>query len=158
MSYETHIVDMGRGVHKFGIGIVTSAEILANALERTIDAKKKGENSSKYALVDFTGTTEFQVTSDTVMQLFEINRKLAQYTGEYFVATVAPDSLAFGMSRLWSSMSKDIGWESQVFRDRESAKAWLRTKLGHGNPDACSLDDFPSLAPAELPSHPASPA
>ena len=152
MPYETHIVDQGRGVHKIGHGVVTSAEILASALERSIDVKKKGQNPVKYALIDFTGTTDFQVTTDTVMQLFEINRKLSSFTTKYYVATVAPDSLVFGMSRLWSSMTKDIGWDSQVFHDRESAKEWLRTQLGGGNREACSLDDYPSLKPEAAPS------
>jgi len=146
MPYETHIVDGGKGVHKIGLGIVTSVEILTSSLQRSIDVEKSGKHTAKYALLDFTRTTEFQVSRDTVMRILELDRKIARYSDEFFVAAVAPDSLIYGFARSWSSLSKDLGWESQVFRDRASAVEWLRTKLGHGNPDNCSLKEYPSLA------------
>jgi hypothetical protein len=147
MPYETHIVDMGKGVHKIGHGVVTSADIISSSLQRSIDVAKSGQNPVKYALLDFSGTTEFRVARDTVMQVLEIDRKIASYSTGCFVAAVAPDSLIFGMARIWSGLTKELGWESQVFYDRESAKTWLRTKLGDGNPDNCSLDEYPSLRP-----------
>ncbi len=134
MPYETHIVDQGKGIYKIGHGVVTSAEILASSLQRSIDVKKAGHNPVKYALLDFSRTTELQVSRDTVMQVLDIDREIARYSSGCFIAAVAPDSLIFGMARLWSSFSKDIGWEAQVFRDREVAKEWLRIQLGHGNP------------------------
>ena len=149
MPYETHIVDKGKGVHKIGHGVVTSSEILSSSLQRSIDVKKAGSNPVKYALLDFSRVTELQVSRDTVMQVVEIDREIARYSGGCFIAAVAPDSLMFGMARLWSSFSKDLGWESQVFRNRETAKEWLRMQLGHGNPDDCPLDEYPFLTGGE---------
>lgn len=149
MPYETHIVDAGKGLHKVGRGVVTSAEILASSLQRSIDVARSGQNPVKYALLDFSATTEFQVSRETVMQVLEIDRRIARYSDGCFVAAVAPDELIFGMARTWSSFTKDIGWESQVFRDRETAKEWLRTRLGNGNACDCPLDEFPSLKPED---------
>jgi hypothetical protein len=147
MPYETYLVDDGKGVYKIGHGVVTGADILASSLRRSIQVQNSGENPVKYALIDFSRTTEFHVSRDTVSQVLEIDRRVARYSVGCFVAAVAPDCLIFGMARIWSSFTKDIGWESQVFRDLESAKQWLRTRLGDGNPDNCPYDQYPTLRP-----------
>jgi hypothetical protein len=149
MPYETHIVDLGKGIHKVGHGVLTSAELIASSLQRSIDLKKAGGSAVTYGLIDLTGVTELQISSETVMRLLEIDRQVSQFSQACHVAVVAPECLAFGMARLWSSFSRDIGWESQVFRDRESAKAWLRKNLGAGDPDQCTLEDYPFLTARE---------
>ncbi len=40
-------------------------------------------------------------------------------------ALVAPSDAAFGMSRMWAIQSELTGQRIEVFRDMESAKAWL---------------------------------
>jgi hypothetical protein len=145
MPYETHIVDMGKGIYKVGSGVVTSTELLANSLQRSIDLKQAGESPVKYGLIDFTAMTELQVSNETVMRLLEIDRQVSQFTRDCFVAVIAPESLAFGMARLWSGFTRDLGWESQVFRDAESAKAWLRKHLSGGDPEKCSPEEYPFL-------------
>ncbi len=147
MPYETHFVDGGKGVLKLGHGLVTSADLLASSLQRSLDVERNRQRLIKYGLVDLSKTTELQVSIDTVHKLVEIDRKIAEYSPGCFVAVVAPDCLAFGMSRLWASFTKEIGWNAHVFRDRESALEWLRTMLGNGNPENCPYDDFPFLRP-----------
>ena len=145
MPYDTHIVDNGKGVYKVGYGVVSSADLLTSSLQRSIDLKPAGTSAVRYGLIDLTAVTDLQVSSEAVMRVLEIDRQVAQFSRNCFVAVVASESLAFGMARLWSSFAKDIGWESQVFRDRESAKAWLRKNLGSGDPDQCSPEEFPFL-------------
>lgn len=147
MPYETHYVDMGKGIHKIGYGVVTSAEILSSAVQRSLDEERNRNHLVKYALIDFSKMTELQATTDTVKKLVEVNRKTAQYLPGSFVAIVAPDDLVFGMSRMWAGFAEELGWTANVFHDRESALEWLRTELGHGNPDDCPFDEFPSLKP-----------
>src|ERR1700677_3679868 len=133
MPYETHFVDAGKAVHKIGIGVVTSADILSSALKRSRDEARNSEHIIKYSLVDYSQTTDLQVTIETMHQLVEINRRTAQYSPGCFIAVVAPDCMMFGMARIWASFTKEIGWEANVFRDRESALVWLRTMLSNGN-------------------------
>jgi len=145
MPYDTHIVDRGKGVYKVGHGVVTSADLMASSLQRSIDLKQAGQSAVRYGLIDLTAVTDLQVSSQAVMRVLEIDREVSQFSRDCFVAVVASESLAFGMARLWSSFAKDIGWESQVFRDRESAKAWLRKNLGGGDPTQCTAEEYPFL-------------
>jgi len=147
MPYETRFVDGDKGVHSYGAGIVTSADLLTNALRRTLDEERNSKRLIKYGLIDFSAMTEFQVSRETVKQLLGINSTMSQYSPGALVAIVAPDEFAFGMSRMWASLAHEIGWKANVFRDRELAMQWLRTELGGGNPAACPYDEFPSLRP-----------
>ena len=147
MPYETRVVDQGKGVHKTGIGVLTSAELLSSSVQRAIEESQKEEHLVRYALLDFTRTTEAQVSAETILKLAQLDRNNAQFSRGCFVASVAPDPLVFGLARQWSSYAKDLGWEAQVFHDRESAKEWLRTRLGNGDHTQCSAADYPSLQP-----------
>jgi hypothetical protein len=58
-------------------------------------------------------------------------RRVAEYVGPYGprvggrVAVVAASDVHFGLSRLGSVYSEGVGVEAQVFREVESALAWL---------------------------------
>ncbi|HXV13302.1 MAG TPA: hypothetical protein VEC56_03765 [Candidatus Krumholzibacteria bacterium] len=58
-------------------------------------------------------------------------RRVAEYVGPYAarvggrVAVVAASDVHFGLSRLGSVYTEGVGVEAQVFRDVESAVAWL---------------------------------
>jgi hypothetical protein len=58
-------------------------------------------------------------------------RRVAEYIGPFSarvggrVAVVASSDIHFGLSRLGSVYSEGVGVEAQVFRDVESAAAWL---------------------------------
>jgi len=143
MPYETHYVDSGKGIHKIGIGVVTSTEILLSAVQESTNEERS--RKIRYGLVDFTQTTDLQVTTEVVRQLVEINRKLAGYTQGAFVALVAPSPFPYAMSRLWQTFSEDLGWKANVFHDRAAAIAWLRKQLGAEDESSPVLDEFPSL-------------
>lgn len=59
-------------------------------------------------------------------------RRVAEYLGPFAarvggrVAVVAASDVHFGLSRLGSVYSQGVGVEAQVFRDLESAVAWLQ--------------------------------
>lgn len=143
MPYETHYVDSGKGVHKIGSGVVTSAEIIHGAIQEAADEERA--RKLKYGLVDFSQITELQVTTTMIRQIVEINRKLATFTPGVFVALVAPSPLAYGMSRLWLTFSEDLGWKAQVFRHRPDAIVWLRKNLGAGDDTIDVCEAYPSL-------------
>ncbi len=58
-------------------------------------------------------------------------RRVAEYVGPYAkrvggrVAVVAASDVHFGLSRLGSVYSEGVGVETEVFRDAETAMAWL---------------------------------
>jgi hypothetical protein len=61
-------------------------------------------------------------------------RRIAEYIGPYAkrvggrVAVVAASDIHFGLSRLGSVYAEGVGVETEVFRDFESAVAWLQAK------------------------------
>ncbi len=63
-------------------------------------------------------------------------RRVAEYVGPYAarvggrLAVVASSDVHFGLSRLGSVYSEGVGVEAQIFRDPESAIAWLGVTPG----------------------------
>ena len=124
MPYESYYVDSGKGLLKVGTGVVTAMEIYHNALQVAADVERS--KKLKYALIDFSQTTELQATPDSIRQVIEVNRKTAQLTPGAFVAIIAPDPFAFGISRFWQAFAEDLGWSANVFHGRPAAIMWLR--------------------------------
>ena len=144
MPYESHYVDAGKGLHKYGTGIVTGAELYRNAIQCSADTERG--RKLKYCLTDFSEVTDMQATPETMRQVVEVNRKLAEITPGGIVATVAPDPLAYGLVRFWQTFAEDLGWKTNVFQSRAAAIWWLRKQLGLDDPASGVTDeDYPSL-------------
>jgi len=143
MPYETFYVDSGKGVHKYGRGVVTSTEMLSASLRESSDEERS--RKLRYGLVDFSETTDLQITPEVIRQLVEINRKLASYTPGAFVAIVAPTDFPYAMARLWQTFSQDLGWSANVFHSRPAAIGWLRKQLRIEDESGDVLNEYPSL-------------
>jgi hypothetical protein len=143
MPYVASYVDDGKGVHKMGIGIVTGLEIYNSCMQASLDKEKSSK--LRYGLIDFTDTTEMQVTPGDVRRLVEMNRRLASFTPGALIALVAPAALPYAIARLWHTLSDDLGWESNVFHTRPDAIAWLRKEIQTRAGSSAVLDEFPSL-------------
>lgn len=80
-------------------------------------------------LIDQSAATSFDADTGRLDQLVELDMQLAQKVRKGFlVAAAAPHDLQFGVSRMWQTLAEATGWEIQVFRDREAAVAWLRSR------------------------------
>ena len=143
MPAETCYVDEGKGAHKFCRGIVTSAEILAMARQQAADVE--ATRKLKYFLYDMTEVTDLQISAETITRMVEVNRMTADHSCGALGAIVAPNPLAYGMSRMWQSSAGGIGWKVQVFHTRAEAIAWLRTELADGHEDYPIDEEYPSL-------------
>jgi hypothetical protein len=129
-------------VHKYGVGVVTSTEIIASTLDDTLH-EERGRRL-RYALIDFTRTTELRVTPSMLPKIVEISRKSASFSPGVYVAVVAPNPFAFAMSRIWQSFADSLGLNASVFNNRDEAVAWLKGKLlKDGAPE-----EYPSLTGA----------
>jgi hypothetical protein len=143
MPYISSYVDGGKGMHKTGTGVVTGAELFAVALSDPMDEGRARQ--LRYGLSDFSGVTDMQVTPGQIRQLVEINRKMASLTPGGIVAVVAPDALSYALSRLWHTLSDDLGWTTNVFHTRPDAIAWLRKQLLAQDDSDPELLEYPSL-------------
>lgn len=145
MPYTAHYVDDGKGVHKFGTGIVTGLEVFVSALEESRIQERA--RKLRYGLIDFSQVTEMKITPEDLQRVVEANRKTASLTPTALVAIIAPSPLPYAMSRLWHSLSDGLGWKANVFHARPDAIAWLRKELV-AQDFTTNLDQFPSLAQA----------
>ncbi len=143
MPYTTHYVDDGKGIHKYGTGVVTGLELFSSALEQSLDEKRA--RKIRYGLIDFSGTTEMTATPADIRRLVELDRKMAEFTPGALVAIVAPDPLPYAMARLWHTLADDLGWNANIFHTRADAIAWLRKHLLALDDSDPELKEFPSL-------------
>jgi hypothetical protein len=50
------------------------------------------------------------------------------------VAIVVTRSVEFGVARMWTTLSEDVGMNQRVFYDLEEARAWLAAQEPHRGP------------------------
>lgn len=104
-----------------------------------------------FGLVDLSAVTDFNISAADIDRLAEMDRKLAQFTRPGLpVAIVVQGDLGFGISRMWQASSEPTGWETQVFRERPRAIAWLRhqvlTLYAVDLPQLLDAPDLPSAS------------
>ena len=128
MALTMEFIDDGRGVLHVGSGVVSGAELIA-AAGRDLAAAREGLPLA-YGLVDLTDTTRFDALAGDIREVARINLALAGIIGRACVAVVAPQDVAFGMSRMWEAYMHAAAWETCVFRQRAEADAWLAAHTG----------------------------
>ena len=120
MPYSYSIRKEKRLVISIGLGLVTFAELKANADKL---AKDPDFNPEFDQLVDATAMAELQVSVDEARTLAQVNL----FSPNSRRAFVAPQPAAFGMIRLWSAYHELRSEPSDVavFSDLATALAWL---------------------------------
>lgn len=70
------------------------------------------------------------VSSEDAVQITHVPRKFVELRTGGKTAILAPNDLAYGLSRAFqtSSQPKEFPFELEVFRDKESAYTWLEAK------------------------------
>lgn len=124
MPYSTEVIDEGRGILHIGSGIVSGEEILSSA-QGILKMVQEGL-SPHYALTDLSKVTEFNVTSDEIRKNADINIAISRYAPSVRVAIIAPSDHVYGIARMWQVHSNKTGWVSEIFRNTEEAKEWLK--------------------------------
>lgn len=127
MPYLTEFIDGGRGVIRMGQGVVTGAEII-QALEAWPD-DVEWTGRITHGLVDLTGVHVFEVSTEEVRRIADIEKRHAQAMKRVFVAIAAPADLAFGMSRMYDGLIAPTGWVVNIVRSRGQGVAWLRSMV-----------------------------
>jgi hypothetical protein len=83
-----------------------------------------------FAIVDLSSVLRLEVTAPAFDRLIEQDRKISQVTRPGLpIAVLARTELPFGISRMWEAATDFTGWETQVFRERSAAEAWLRYRV-----------------------------
>ncbi|HEY4642896.1 MAG TPA: hypothetical protein VII75_16260 [Thermoanaerobaculia bacterium] len=81
-----------------------------------------------YQLVDLMGVERFDVTSDHMIRLAEIDHIAALSNPSVRVAVAARDELIRMLSLYYEAESTDSPWEQQIFDSLTDAQAWADLK------------------------------
>lgn len=83
-----------------------------------------------FAIVDFSGTADFQAAPAEIPALVACDRELSRVTRPgLLIAIVAPEALTYDTSRVWQAVSHSTGWDSKVFLTRAAAESWIRLRV-----------------------------
>ena len=103
-------------------GVLADRDILAHKEELLADPKLE---PGMMELQDVRGITKVDVTSKGIQHLAVLSDSEKKILGDFKLAIVVSKSLAFGMARVFEAYAGDSLPHVSVFRDMDSAKAWL---------------------------------
>lgn len=127
MPIRINYLHGGAVVEYISSGVVTGLEI--------IEANKKLYQRNniirlKYKLIDRSTCTAYRVTREEMKLIAAQDEAASKINRDITVLLVAPTDLQYGMTRMWQMLVEETGFRSEIFQDRESADAWLKTECG----------------------------
>lgn len=118
----------GSYVRITGYGDISDAELLRAV--RLMYADDEQTKRHRCALLDFSRVEKANVSNETIRDLARLNINASKLvTPGAAVALVAPDSLVYGLARMWGAYAESTEWATQVFQDLGDAEAWLEEQL-----------------------------
>jgi hypothetical protein len=111
--------------------VTFSGVLSVEALKRLSDAIRDIEatlNPTPSRIVDMSGITGVSIGFDAMSELAEV-RRLSPVRNAIKSALVAPGQLQMGFARMFQQLNSHPRVIVEVFRDRESALAWLALPL-----------------------------
>jgi hypothetical protein len=125
MALATDFRDDGRTLMMSGSGVLTGREFI-HAKEALL-AQQEQVRSITRAMILLEDVSVLDVTPDEIRQLVGLDQQMATLTPHVAVAVVAPKDYMFGLARVWETLVESVGWQTDIFRTRPDAEAWLQT-------------------------------
>ena len=126
MPIEIHYTDDNIGVIFCAVGEVTGKDIIES--EKEIFQSKDFVNL-KYWIVDRSRCTKYEVSSDEVKLIAQIDNEAAKINPNLLMVLISETDLQQGMSRMYQAYIDEAGFKTMVLRDRETAKEWIQSEL-----------------------------
>lgn len=80
---------------------------------------------ARFMLCDFSGVEIFDVSSSSISQIVDQDRRAVPIHPKLVEAVVAPTPLEFGLARMWQACVDEVRPNTAVTRTRSEAIAWL---------------------------------
>lgn len=122
MPVQINDLQGGIGIEFIVTGIVTGKEII-EANEKIYD--QENLQRLKYKIVDRTNCTEYGLTTKEVKIVADQDKKAALINFNIIMTHIATTPLQYGVSRMWQAYVEEIGFQTEIFKDRKSADNWL---------------------------------
>jgi hypothetical protein len=117
----------GAGLLFICTGNVTAKDLLG-AKDRLLETPTRLQEC-RFAIVDLELASSLQLSPDEIRKIADRDRDLAAVTRPGLpVAVLAPNDVAYGLSRMWEVFVENTGWETIIFRTRKEGEEWVRQK------------------------------
>ena len=126
MAFEIRYINGGEGIECLISGRAHTRELVKINEEIYSDPHLTRQ---KYQIVDLTDLESVEVNDRDIIQIAEMDKAAAKANPDIVIAVVAPGDLEYGLSRIWRALVDDSGFETRIFRDRESADRWIEELL-----------------------------
>jgi hypothetical protein len=107
-------------------GIVTLDDFLG--LNAEVLAHDYATGKPRYALLDFSRSDRVDLSSSDLQRIAEEDERDAELIAGTAVLIVAPQTLTYGLARMWEGLVDPLSLESMVVRTRPEAEAWLAAR------------------------------
>jgi hypothetical protein len=128
MPVEVTDLDGGLGNLIVGWGEVTEREYV-EALTRHFKQDEDKFSKYRYSLSDYSAVTSVKVPTSAIAKMMRLATVPAASNPDAVVAIVAPHDLIYGLSRMSQKLLQWTSWETAVFRSRDDAEEWIRTRV-----------------------------
>ena len=109
-------------------GVVTLADFLGLNAEIYAHAFATADGKPRYGLLDFSRADRVDLSSTDLAQIAEEDARDAELLAGTAVLIVAPQTLTYGLARMWEGLVDPLSLESMVVRTRSEADAWLAAR------------------------------
>ena len=82
----------------------------------------------RYALMDFTGAARVDLSAEDLKKVAAEDERDAERIAGVAIVIVAPQTLTYGLARMWEGLVDPVSLDSQVVRSRAEAVRWLAAR------------------------------
>lgn len=83
------------------------------------------ETLSQYQILDTARPTNIELSEEDLRKIAGQDKLAARTLKRVFIAVVATEDFAFGLSRMWAVYADDPRVKTSVFRELEAAQDWI---------------------------------
>jgi hypothetical protein len=128
MTIEVDYVDDGKGALYKASGVLSGEELIA-ANGRVLSRALGGE-SLLYSFFDCNSITGVAISDAQLRRVADQDVAASQrMRNRVIVAIYAKDDVPFALARMWMVYVEAAGWETNVFRRKSEAVAWLKERV-----------------------------
>ena len=118
--------DNPEGIEVCAFGLINSSEI--EEVYKEIYREEKIKNR-KYLLIDRSKCIESTMSVEGIKNIAALDSNALKMNPHLIIAHIAPTDVQYGLTRIWLAHMDNQNYSLNIFRDRESAESWIKSKL-----------------------------
>jgi hypothetical protein len=127
MGVELIISECGRGFEMRVAGPLDETALID--AHREAFAEEDRLRGYVWALIDYAGADAINFTRAGMRTVIELDLYASAINPDILVAMIARKDAIYGIIRMWQGMAAGIPWQSEIFRNRRNAVAWLEKNI-----------------------------